>query len=262
MATVIDLRAFVGIDYHDEVIQVCILDRSGKCVRSGRLPNHVPTLVEFIEDFLEGRTVAAVAIEACCGAANLADQLQRLGWNVHLAHPGTCSRMKQNPDKTDFQDAHLLADLIRVGYLPEVWLPPARIRDLRRLTRLRQQLVEERRRVKQRIRSILREERIVCPDEVGTEWTISWITWLKTTGVLGLHTRWVMDRQLESLEHVVAGIRQVEQRMKEATGDDPLVQRLLAQKGIGLVTAVTMRAEIGCFRRFCSGKQLARYCAV
>jgi transposase len=50
--------------------------------------------------------------------------------------------------------------------------------------------------------------------------------------------------------------------MEEATKDDPVVQKLRETKGVGLVTAVIMRAEIGDFERFTSGKQLARYCAV
>lgn len=54
----------------------------------------------------------------------------------------------------------------------------------------------------------------------------------------------------------------VEKRMEETTVNDDITQKLLQQKGVGLVTAVTMRAEIGSFDRFHCGKQLARYCAV
>ena len=67
---------------------------------------------------------------------------------------------------------------------------------------------------------------------------------------------------LESLERLVTKIREVEKRMESATSDDPVVQQLRSCKGVGLVTAVVMRAEIGSFERFASGKQLARYCAV
>ena len=59
----------------------------------------------------------------------------------------TEKRLKQSPDKTDFSDAQLLADLERVGYLPRVWHAPERIRELRRLVRYRQQLVAQRRNV-------------------------------------------------------------------------------------------------------------------
>lgn len=262
MHNVADLRAFVGLDYHDSVVQVCVLDREGEVLGNGRVDNQLGAILEFVDQALEGRLVMGAAIESCCGAANLAEQLRHQGWDVALAHAGICSRMKQNPDKTDFSDAQLLADLVRVGYLPRVWLPPETIRDLRRLTRYRQQLVEERRRIKLRMRAMLREERIVPPEETGTVWTISWKQWLQTATALSGHSRWVMDVHLVNLDRVSQQIRDVERRMEETTKDDAVVQQLLTQKGIGLVTAVTMRAEIGCFRRFQCGKQLARYCAV
>ena len=257
-----NLQAFVGLDYHDSVVQVCVLDREGAVLANGRVNNHQGAILDFVDLALEGRLVMGAALESCCGAANLAEQLQQQGWDVALANAGICSRMKQNPDKTDFSDAQLLADLVRVGYLPRVWLPPESIRDLRRLTRHRQQLVDERRRIKQRIRAMLREERISPPSDVGNVWTVSWKQWLQSTTSLREHSRWVMDVHLTNLNRVSEQIRDVERRMEASTTDDAVVQKLREEKGVGLVTAVTMRAEIGSFQRFQSGKQLARYCAV
>jgi transposase len=53
-----------------------------------------------------------------------------------------------------------------------------------------------------------------------------------------------------------------ESRLEEATAGDPVVARLREIKGIGPVTAWTLRAEIGWFDRFKNGKQLARYCGL
>jgi transposase len=64
-------------------------------------------------------------------------------------------------------------------------------------------------------------------------------------------------QQLDRLKHQIA---EVEQRLDETTAQDPLVLRLRQEKGVGLVTAVTLRAEIGRFDRFRNGKQLARFC--
>jgi transposase len=225
------------------------------------LPNDAAAIVEFVRHSADGCVISGGAIEACCGAANLAERLRSEDWDVQLAHAGVCARMKQNPDKTDFSDAHLLADLCRVGYLPRVWLPPPEIRDLRRLVRYRTQLVEQRRDVKLRIGALLREERLTPPPNVGNPWTVSWLKWLAEVDLLP-HSRWVLDRHRAKLAHVAAEIKEIEKRMKEATKDDPVTQQLLAEKGVGLVTAVTLRAEIGSFQRFGCGKQLARYCAV
>jgi len=111
-----------------------------------------------------GDQVEAV-IEACTGAAFGQELAEKAQWSISLGHAGFVSRMKQNPDKTDYSDARLLADLMRVGYLPKVWLAPDRIVELRRLVRFRQQLVNERRSVKLRIRALLRDERLLFAKE-------------------------------------------------------------------------------------------------
>lgn len=263
MSILADSRCFVGLDYHDCFVQVCVMDSAGKVLGNRRVANSLTDVADYVDKVRDERVIMQAAIESCCGTSQFAEAMQdRFGWTVKLGHAGVCSKMKQNPDKSDFSDAELLADLCRVGYLPHVWLPPKEIRDLRRLGRFRQQLVNQRRDVKLRIRAMLREERIEVPSEVGNAWTKSWLKWLKEKAQLPEHSRWVMDSHLADLDRLVAKVREVEERMEEATADDPVVQRLRACKGVGIVTAVVMRAEIGCFERFSCGKQLARYCAV
>jgi transposase len=163
--------------------------------------------------------------------------------------------MKQTPDKSDFTDARLLADLTRVGYLPKVWLPPQEVRELREIVRYRQQLSEQRRATKLRIRAMLRSQRLTG---AGRPWTKAWVTWVRELP-LPDHSRWVMDQHLANLERLATEIKRVEKRLEEVTKDDKIVQKLLEQPGIGLITAVTMRAEIGRFDRFRTGKQLCRF---
>jgi transposase len=57
-------------------------------------------------------------------------------------------------------------------------------------------------------------------------------------------------------------IQAVEKRIRQAIEGDPIVMRLLKLPGVGFVTAATLRAEIGRFERFDTGKQLARFCGV
>jgi transposase len=169
--------------------------------------------------------------------------------------------MKGNPDKTDYSDAKMLADLERVGYLPKVWHAPAEVRELRRLVRYRQQLVGERRNAKLRIGALLRDNRVTAPDGVNP-WTVAWVTWLTRDAGLSEQTRWVTDRHLSRLKALAADVKAAEERLARITADDPLVTALVAMKGIGLVTAATIRAEIGRFDRFRTGKQAARFCGL
>ena len=123
-----DYKVFVGLDYHEDVIQVCVLDTSGEVLGERRLPNDHRRVATFVERF--GKQ-AHVAVEVCTGSSALAAVLvNEVGWIVDLAHPGYVHRMKRSPDKSDHSDARLLADLVRVGYLPRVWLAPPAIREL------------------------------------------------------------------------------------------------------------------------------------
>ena len=149
---------FVGIDYHQDSVQVCVLDSCGKRLVNRSVGNDAAEVARVATR--RGRP-ERVAIEACCGAADMADELATAqNLPVELAHPGYVARLKRSPDKTDLSDAHLLADLARVNYLPVVWLAPEATRQLRRLVRHRAQLVRRRKDVKLRIRGLLRENRL------------------------------------------------------------------------------------------------------
>jgi transposase len=257
----------VGLDYHQESVQVCVMDASGKVLANRSVPNLWRAIVRVVREVLselpEGTVCVQAALESCCGAAHLGEELrEQAQWEVTLAHPGTVNRMKQNRDKTDRSDAWILADLTRLGYLPRVWLAPHQVRELRAIVRYRGQRVAERRTAKLRIRAILRENRLRPPEGINA-WTRAWCAWLKQVREeLGQESRWVLDQHLADLERISRAIQEVERRLEELTSSDAVVTKLRTLPGIGLITAVVMRAEIAHFDRFRTGKQLARFCGV
>ena len=252
------VTVYVGLDYHKDSIQVCIMDHAGKILANRPCPNRADAVVALV--CRHGQEVRA-GVEACSGSANLADELAtRHNWVINLAHPGFVARMKPSPDKTDHGDARVIADLVRVGYLPKVWLAPHDVRQLRTLIRYRQQLVDRRRSTKLRITAMLREARIVEPG--AKRWSKAWMTWLVTTDGLGTEGRWVADRLLGELRELADSIVEAERRLTQVTAADAVVARLLKLSGVGPVTAWTLRAEVGRFDRFTTGKQLSRYCGL
>ena len=247
----------VGLDYHVAAVQVCVVDRAGVVLANRSCRNDWMAIQSLAESY--GK-VKGAAIEACTGAADLAEELvSHAGWSVDLAHPGFVSRMKQSPDKSDWGDARVLADLERVGYLPRVWLAPQEIQELRRVVRYRQQLAGERRNIKLRVGALLRDQRLSCP--YARRWTRAWLGWL-TTAELSRQSRWIIDRHVKRLDQVMGEIDEVERHLAEMTQADMMVRHLLAYKGIGPVTAWTIRAEVGRFDRFGSGKQVSRFCGL
>ena len=107
----------------------------------------------------------------------------------------------------------------------------------------------------------MRDARLRPPEGINA-WTRKWRAWFDAAQGLGSESRWVAERQLDRIVQLNRDIRQVEQRLEQHVANDAVVQKLRKIKGIGLVTAVTLRAEIGAFDRFQSGKQLARFCGL
>ncbi len=250
-------QVYVGLDYATAFVQVCVLNSSGRVLANGRCANDGPAIAAYVRPF--GARVRA-AIEACTGSANLADELiQRAGWSLDLAHPGYVQRMKQSPDKTDFSDARMLADLVRVGYLPRVWLAPEPIRELRRLVRRRQDLVDRRRTLKLQGSGWLRDLRIPAP--AGRRWTLRWRAWLQAVP-LPAQTRWVVNDAGAELTQVARRSVAVERRLALVTQRDPMVNKLRGLRGLGLLTACALRAASGDATRFRTGQQRARFCGL
>ena len=190
------VTTFVGLDYHQDSVQICILDSHGKVLTNRSVENDEAVIHRVATRHGQPRRVA---IEACCGAANLAEELvTRRDLPVQLAHPGYVARMKRSPDKSDLSDAHLLADLTRVNYLPKVWLAPQAIRLLRRLMRHRRQLVRRRTDTKLRIRALLRENRLKWT--VARAWSKPWLAWLSDHAALPDSDRWLLEDHLEEHE--------------------------------------------------------------
>jgi transposase len=261
MCSVTLRTVFVGLDYHAATVQVCVMDSDQRVLLNRSCANTWQAVMGAVQQQCGGEISVQAAIESCCGAANLADELISRGWSVQLAHPGYVARMKQSPDKTDFSDARMLADLQRVGYLPRVWLAPEEVRELRRLVHYRQTLTKERKNLKLQIGATLREARQKPPASVNS-WTKAWLAWLDASAELSPNARHITTRRLRRLAALQEELRQVDKRLERQTREDPLVQKLLTIQGIGLVTATTLRAEIGRFDRFRTGKQLARFCGL
>lgn len=260
----VSVTRFVGLDYHQESVQVCVLDENGRVLANRSVENRWQSIVGVFDeasDDVQETVVVRASLEACSGAANLSEELMdRAGWVITLAHPGIVNRMRQNPDKSDKTDAFILADLMRLGYLPRVWLAPEEIRQLRSLVRFRAQRVKLRTQVKLRLRALLREHRLRPPEGINA-WTKAWLEWLLSLA-LDETSAFLRDEYLDELRRLDKKICEVESRLVKQTSDDAVVARLLEMEGIGPITAITMRAEIARFERFDSGKQLSRYCGV
>jgi transposase len=133
-----DARQFVGIDLHRRRSVICRTDRDGQVLEAVRIGNDPKLLAEVM-----GRAGERpeVVLEATYGWYWAADLLTTIGASVHLAHTLGVKAFAYRRVKNDFRDAADLADLLRMGRLPEAWIAPPQVRDLRQLVRHRAKLV-------------------------------------------------------------------------------------------------------------------------
>jgi transposase len=100
-------------------------------------------------------------LEATWGWYWAADLLKEAGFRVHLAHPLGVKGFQSRRVKNDDRDATLLADLLRMGSLPEAWVAPPELRELRELVRYRHKLCELRSGLKSQIHAVLGKEGVI-----------------------------------------------------------------------------------------------------
>src|SRR5438045_3318202 len=142
----------VGIDLHRNRSHVAVIDEQGELSLSRRIVNSRETFLELLDD-LEGES--RIAVEATYGWEWLAELLEDAGYEIHLAHPLRTRAIAAARVKSDAVDAKTLAHLLRTGLLPEAYIAPPELRDLRELLRHRAVLTRMRTAVKNRVPALL-----------------------------------------------------------------------------------------------------------
>jgi transposase len=246
----------MGVDQHRSQITGEWIDaETGELQRTRVAPADRAAVRKFLSRF-RGQELE-VALEATTGWRFVVEELRRVGAVVHLAEPAETAGLR-GPKKraeNDRADARHLRELLMVKRLPESWIPPDHILDLRARVRLRHTLSEQRSEWQQLIQAILYHHG--CPQRRGSmvgdgrEWLAAQPLPAagreQVTVALGMID--ALDRQLARLD------RERRAYARRQAG----CKALMAHYGIGELTAVTILAELGDCTRFSSSRQVVRY---
>lgn len=245
-------RQWVGVDLHLHRSVVVRIDEQGRELECVRIDNDPKLLVA--QAGKAGRGVP-VAIEATYGWYWAVDALAAAGFEVHLAHPyGMKAMRKRKRVKNDARDGYELANLLRLGSLPEAYIAPPALRERRELVRHRKQLVKSCTSVKNSIRGLLAKHGVRLPvshlEGAGGQALLDLVE-LPAGYAVRLES---LRRQLMLL---TAEIDEVDVAIDRRLKCDPGYRNLLTVKGIGPVLAAVFVVEIGDISRFRSPAQLA-----
>src|SRR5437867_5202915 len=151
------MRIVCALDVHRRQITYAIVDvRSGEMSRGRITPATRESVREWLARF-DGVDEVGFALEGTTGWRFVVEEVERAGHRAHLADPGEAAakRGRKRRAKTDRADCDLLLKLLGAGELPESWIPPAQILELRTRVRLRKRLVDERTGWQQRLQAQL-----------------------------------------------------------------------------------------------------------
>jgi transposase len=243
---------WVGIDLHRRRSFVTAIDEQGEVSLRRRITNDPDAFLELLGD-PEG---THVALEATYGWEWLADLLADAGFELHLAHPLRTRAIAAARVKTDAVDAATLAQLLRAGLLPEAYIAPRELRDVRELLRHRVTLVAMRSALKNRVHAILARHGVTHQHadlfgKAGRQFLAT------------VELRPAPRQRIDSLLALVENFdREIDATAREIDGQakgDERVALLCQIHGIGRYTAMLIIAEIGDVRRFPTARHLCAW---
>lgn len=253
---------FVGLDVSKEKISVAIAEPGNEVPRYyGSIPHTPEALRKLIKQLGPAETLS-FCYEAGPTGYSTYRWITSMGAHCIVVAPSLIPKRPGDHVKTDRRDAEQLARLFRAGELTSVYVPDKEDEALRELVRIREATKADRHRVRQRILKFLLRHQIEQPATIKVRWTKKHIEWLKKLTFPYGAMQLAFDEMLHTLFEINQRMARLEKELvaqAESHPKAPLIQALQTLRGIGLLTAITLVAEIGTFSRFRSPAQLMAY---
>jgi transposase len=246
----------MGLDQHRAQITAEWIDTdTGELGRARVSPAHRDGVRKFLEQFA-GRRLE-VALEATTGWRFVVEELHAIGAEAHLAEPAETAARRGNKKraKTDRADARHLRELLMIGRLPESWIAPEHVLDLRARVGLRHTLVDQRGEWQQRIQAVLYHHGFPQRSGLLTAENRAWLEGLS----LPKSARERIAVALRMIDALDAQSAPITRKLRLYARRQAGCRALMKHYGIGELTAVTILAELGDTRRFSSSRHAVRY---
>lgn len=236
---------YAGVDIHKDKYVGCIMDAAGKVVREHTFP---PT-PQGAQAFLSGFPVKSIAVETCTMWRYAYTLFREMGYPLKLSsakktHDIACRK------KTDKVDAKILANLLRTGFLPEVYIPSDEMLALRDLCRHKASLTRMRVETQMKIKSRLLTMGIPYPDKLWNE---------KNLDLLRKWNDPILSNMLVIRETLMHEEKEVLSRVEAKAHSQRVANILMTLPGIAEFSSLMILSEIADINRFKTAKQLVMY---
>ena len=244
---------YIGLDVHRKTVRACIRNADDSIAHESTFECTREGLESFARSHLKESDL--LTLEATFHSWPIVEVLSPFVERVVVSNPMATRAIAQSKVKTDKIDARVLSELLRIGYLPEVWTPNQRTRELRGLCARRASLVSDCTRLKNRIHGVLAKCLVPRPGEVFDVKGRRWLTslelpeWAQRQIQSDLRLLTLAEMELEGQDRILL----------QAAWDDPRVKLLITMPGVDVTVALAILAALGDIDRFADGNRLAAY---
>ena len=251
---------FCGIDIHKHHWNLCYFC-DGMIIEKIQIPSDFNRLLNHTVQYYKNAGHVRFVYEAGFSGFHLYRQLVATGYECMITPP---NRVPSSRDKvkTDKRDAAKLAQYFAGGLLKSVYVPPLCVESDRQILRLRNGYQKKLTRVKTQIKSHLSLHGLIWPRSIGSPWTKRYIVWLKELEFDDSSLRFVLDHYLAEYHFYRDKIAELSKRIRALSRDKAYsahFKRLVACRGVGLITAMTFLLELYDLTRFSSAENFCSY---
>jgi transposase len=255
---------YVGMDVHKATIAVSVADADGGEVRYlGEIATTPEAIAKLVRQLRKGDAQLSFCYEAGPCGYGIHRQLTELGWDCQVVAPSLIPRKAGDRVKTDRRDSLMLARLHRAGELTAVWVPDDAQEGLRDLTRAREDMKHLQRQTKQRLTAFLLRYGKAYGGK--SNWTQAHYRWMEEMKFGQPVQQIVFQEYVDTVKMLTKRIDALDKQLECSASESvfwPVIEGLMALRGVNLLTATTVVAEIGDLKRFASAPQLMAYLGV
>ena len=257
-----EFSKYVGMDTHKDTIAVAIADAGGDKPRYyGAVANTPAAVAKLVKKLSRDGEVVSFCYEAGPCGYGLYRQLRELGHECTVVAPSLIPTKPGDRVKTDRRDAMNLSRLHRAGELTAVWVPGREQEAVRDLTRAREDMKGMERQARQRLSGfLLRHGRRY--ESGKSHWTAKYFRWLERMKFDSPVQQRVFEEYVDTIREAQRRVAGLEEQMRQVLSHwslAPVVEALMALRGVKLIAAMTMMAELGDLSRFDNPRQLMAY---
>lgn len=246
------MKYYLGVDLHKKQLVWSLIDEQGAELHQASVLCHPDQIIIALTALPVPLRSVICAIEPTCGWRWVSKLFEEHGIEMHYANPLKVRLIAESTEKTDRKDAHTLANLLRTGYLPEAFRVSDTIYALRTLVRERSALVTARTAAMNRLHG------------VATTYGLHTIPKQNPRSIAGkehiAQGDHVVLRELHVLIDLLGSrIAVYDKLLAQSVANFPEARSIISIPGVGVITAMTIVAEVGDFSRFSSAKKLTKY---